>query len=329
LSIVTATSEEWTSAGFFSGGISTGSRFYGILQPNALGVSAFRHTVSPSLSFTYSKQIYGRNLPPKQMVAAFNVGNVFEMKTMPTLGDSAQEGQKIQLMNLNAGISYNFSADSLNFSQIAVGFRTDVGHVLNVSGGTNFNLYKFDEAAGRDVNKFLISEEGRLARMTSFNISLSTTLSGEKAKKAAPQTGAQIRQADEDSIQRQQRESGYYGMFREEEPDLSIPWSLQLSWDFSENKVPTQKFRSSNVRGSLGFNLTERWKISVSGSYDILNREVAAPNVSIYRDLHCWEMNFNWVPIGTYRGFQFEIRLKAPQLQDIKITKQRSARSIY
>jgi hypothetical protein len=40
-------------------------------------------------------------------------------------------------------------------------------------------------------------------------------------------------------------------------------------------------------------------------------------------------MNFNWIPKGGYRGFRLEIRVKAPQLQDLKITKQGSARGVY
>ena len=50
---------------------------------------------------------------------------------------------------------------------------------------------------------------------------------------------------------------------------------------------------------------------------------------SLYRDLHCWEMDFSWVPTGFYRNFKLEIRLKAPQLQDVKVTKQESAREIF
>ncbi len=320
------------AVGSFSSGISASTRFYGIFQPNVFGISSIRHTVNPSLSFTYSKQVYEHDLPPRSMLASFNVGNLFEMKTAPEFGDTATEGKKIQLLNLGAGISYNFAADSLNFSEIGLSFRTDIANVVNISGNSNFNLYKFDESIGRPVNKFLINEEGRLARMTSFGINLSTTLSGERQKREAPPTGAQLAAAEEDTtgtVRGQGRPSGYYGVFSEEEPDLSIPWSLTLAWDFTESKVPNARSRRSNVHGSLSFNLTENWKISVSGSYDMINKELAAPSVTIYRDLHCWEMNFNWIPLGTYRSFNFEIRIKAPQLHDIKITKQRSSRSIY
>jgi hypothetical protein len=40
-------------------------------------------------------------------------------------------------------------------------------------------------------------------------------------------------------------------------------------------------------------------------------------------------MNFNWVPTGIYRGFRFEIRIKASQLQDIKVTKQTNYRGVF
>ena len=71
----------------------------------------------------------------------------------------------------------------------------------------------------------------------------------------------------------------------------------------------------------LGFNLTDNWKIGFTGGYDFIGHQITVPTVTVYRDLHCWEMNLTWNPIGYYRGFNLEIRIKAPQLQDIKITK--------
>ncbi len=120
------------------------------------------------------------------------------------------------------------------------------------------------------------------------------------------------------------------GLYSDEDPDFSIPWNLDLMWNFSQNQSdPRTVIRSSSLVIGLSFNLTELWKITTSSSYDILNRQISAPQISVYRDLHCWEMNFSWVPTGQYRNFRIEIRLKAPQLQDIKVTKQGSASGIY
>jgi hypothetical protein len=209
-------------------------------------------------------------------------------------------------------------------------YRTSIGEALTIGGGTRFNLYKFEVdpadplQRGRRVNKFLLKEEERLAQLTSFNVSIGTRLSGEKKEtKAGPiKSGA-------DSLAEKQRQ-GYVGLYDQEAPDFSIPWNLDLTWNFSQNQAdPRVKQRSSNIAAALGFNLTEFWKITASASYDVLNNEFAAPQITVYRDLHCWEMNFNWVPTGQYRNFRLEIRLKAPQLQDVKVTKQESARDIF
>ena len=110
--------------------------------------------------------------------------------------------------------------------------------------------------------------------------------------------------------------------YNDKDADFSIPWDLSLNYNFSESRpIPSRISKNSNISGSINFNLTPKWKFSVTGSYDLEQKEFSAPQVRISRDLHCWTMNFTWNPIGTYRGYNFEIRVKAPQLQDLKITK--------
>ncbi len=309
--------------GFISSGVSMSTKVYGIVQPGLFGVEAIRHALTPNLSLTYRKQIIGESLAPKQMLLGFNVGNVFEMKTKPP--EEGKEGSKIQLLNLSAGISYDFSADSLNLSAIGVSYRTAIGDLLSIAGGASFDLYKLEQTGPLSynrVNKLLIREEGRLARLTAFSIDLSTTLAGEKSTSRAHEN-----EADTSALRRPR--NSYYGVYRDEEPDFSIPWRLSLTLNYSESKVPPFPARNSGIRGDLEFNLTENWKFSMSGGYDIVNKEVVVPNIAISRDLHCWLMNFSWVPLGLARSYQFEIRVKAPQMRDIKITKQGSERGYY
>ncbi|MBI5021834.1 MAG: LPS-assembly protein LptD [Ignavibacteriales bacterium] len=320
--LINRTEEQWLRRGVLSTGVSINTKLYGIIQPQMLGVEAFRHTMTPSLSISYSKEIVGDKNQPKQMTANFGLGNNFEMKTIPE--SEGKEAEKIQLLNLSTGISYNFSADSLNFSPFSLNYRTSIGTLLDVGGSAGFDLYKLEQVRPgvyNKVNKYLIAEEGRLARMTNFSISLSTSLSGERLKGSSEQT---------DTTPPVVSTAAYRGLKRDlEDPDFSIPWNLSLSWDYSENKIPPGHSRSSNLRGNLDFNLTKNWKFSVSGGYDIVNKEIVVPQINVSRDLHCWSLNFSWVPIGMYRYYSFELRLKAPQLEDIKITKSGSASGIY
>lgn len=299
-------------AGDMSSGVSANTRLYGIVQPNVFSVTAFRHTVTPNLAINYSKQIYGKNITKGEMLARFDVGNQFEMKLKPKAKE--EEEQKIQLLNVGANVSYNFSADSLNLSNVGVGYRTSIGELLNFSGSSSFNLYKFDETSNRLVNKFMITE-GKLARLENFSISLSTSLSGDRKQKAGGLS-------ETDTVR--QSQSGYQGLYQRNEPDFSIPWRLSFSWNFAESYIPRAKHRSANISTSLEFNLTENWKFRMNGNYDLIRKEISAPSINIDRDLHCWVMNFEWVPMGNYKHYKLEIRVKASQLQDVKITKQRT-----
>lgn len=340
---------------FFDLGISAGTKLYGIFQPGIFGIKGIRHQVTPSLSYTYQpdfskphfgyygryvdstgreqkysffeKGIFGGAPAEERQAISFRMGNVFEMKTAS--GDTSGQDNKFTLLNLDIGTSYNFARDSLKFDPIGISYRTNIGQWLNIGGSSTFNVYKFEPDSanplvGRRVNKYLLKEEGRLAELTNFTLSVGTRLSGEKkATKAGPI------KSPEDSLRGKQK-SGYVGLYDTESPDFSIPWNLDLTWNFSQSQEnPRLKVRSSNIAASLGFNLTEFWKISASSSYDIVNKQFAAPQVTVYRDLHCWEMNFSWVPTGFNRNFRLEIRLKAPQLQDVKVTKQSSVRGLY
>ena len=148
------------------------------------------------------------------------------------------------------------------------------------------------------VNKLLFSEGKGIAELTDFNISLSTSLHGEKKKREAD-THPIDTTANVGTQPAAFQQNGFHGIYDEERPDFSIPWNLGLSFSFAQNQEnPTAKSRSANLNANLGFNLTENWKFSATGSYDVINRQVAAPRITIDRDLHCWTMNFSWVPSG-------------------------------
>ena len=341
---------------YFDLGVSLSTKLYGIFQPGILGITGIRHQVLPSLTYSYQpdfskagfnyfgtyvdrygevqgyslfeREVFGGAPAGERQSINLNIGNVFEMKTASA--DSAVKENKFQLLNLNAGIGYNFAADSLRFSEIGLDFRTSIGQILSIGGSGRFNLYRFEPDVrnpliGRRVNKFLLSEEGRLAELTNFSLSIGTRLSGEKKKSSAGPAGNTI-----DTLRTGRQRSGMYGLYEQEEPDFSIPWNLDLMWNFTENRSnPFLPYRSSSLIVGIGFNLTEQWKINGSAGYDLRTRQISAPQITVYRDLHCWEMSFNWVPLGAWRNFRLEIRLKAPQLQDVKVTKQSSASGIY
>ena len=75
---------------------------------------------------------------------------------------------------------------------------------------------------------------------------------------------------------------------------------------------------------SGNISLTPNWKIAVTTGYDFVNKGMSYTSIDIYRDLHCWEMRFNWIPFGYYKSWNFMINIKAPSLKDVKYEKKKS-----
>jgi len=342
-SIVTSDVDKLGFVRTFRVGLSATTKLYGMFPIDAFGIAALRHTVIPTLGYDfqpdfstdgwgyfnsytdasgrsvkYSKferEIFGGAPMGEQQNLRLGISNIFEIKTKPDLTDTTSKEKKIQLLNFNAAMSYNFAADSLKLSNLFLDYRTQVLDFLSLSGSAVFSPYVWD-ANGRELNKFLISEGQGLVQLRNFNFSASAILIGDKAKEAGVADSGAIKE----KVYYQNR--NYQGLYADVDPDFSIPWSLNLSFNYNENRVtPIQVLKYTTLRADLNFNLTKYWKFSLGGSYDFENKEFAAPQIVVSRDLHCWIMNFIWNPIGTYTGYRFEIKVKAPQLQDLKLEK--------
>ena len=333
---------------YFSTGVSFFTKFVGIFSPRIFNVTGIRHTITPAITYVYQpdfsdpswgyfntysdafgnqikysiyeKGVFGGAPSGESQSLAFTLGNLFEMKTQ--INDSSEN--KFHLFSFDAGINYNFAADSLKFSPLATSFRTNISDYLNITGGATFNLYKYDINDSARVNQYLINTDGKLADLTGFSLSMSTSfnfgaLSVSKEKPVNP-NDTLILGGDYVGVQ----------TTKEEEVSFNIPVSGGLGFNYSEFKPsPFQYSKSSNLSGNLAFNLTEKWRLTFSTSYDIVNRQLTAPYITAYRDLNSWELNFNWYPAGTYAGFSLEVRIKAPQLRDIKVSKQTNNRGVF
>jgi len=330
----------------FDFSMSASTKLYGMWNANMLGIEAFRHTLTPSISYNYrpdfsdekwgyydsyvdengeiqtydqyAGSIFGGAGSGEQQNLSFSLGNVFELKTMKDMTDTLSQAQKIQLLNLSAGISYNFARDSLKLSDMNISYRTQIGNLLNFNGSTSYTFYDYE--GNTRINKFLASNGKGLFRLSNLNFSLSTTLSGDEIS-------GEERRGEGEEIDDEYsafKKSDYIALYDEQPPDFSIPWNLSLSYNYNLSKpTPNSHTISSNMSLNLTFSLTKNWKFTARGGYDFINHDITAPQITVYRDLHCWEMNFTWNPLGAYSGFFFEIRMKAPELRDIKVTKSR------
>ncbi|HCK21302.1 MAG TPA: hypothetical protein DHW15_03830 [Bacteroidetes bacterium] len=157
----------------------------------------------------------------------------------------------------------------------------------------------------------------RLGRFSSSNIALSTSLRSQRKNNENLSTEAgtfEERQMVWDN-------PSYY-------IDYELPWQFtvnynlriqnQLNTDGTDSITTTQTF---NMSGDVS--LTPNWKIQMSTGYDFQLKEFTFTSVDIYRNLHCWEMSFRWIPFGGRRSYIFNVNVKASVLQDLKLSRKR------
>ena len=346
-SVVTNEIKKLDAVTTFDVGLNASTKFYGMFNINSLGINAVRHTVTPSVSYNYrpdfsqkgwgyygeytksdgrvvnyskyQREVYGGADAGEQQNINLSVGNNFELKTTVDPTDTTSKENKIQILNVTVGTGYNFAADSLNFADINLSYRTQVGEIFDLSGASRFTPYDYSSTQSK-IDRYLVEAGKGLLRLTNLNFSVSTSLSGEKFASTEKDNDSE---QDEFGLVDQESKSVYQGIYDTRDPDFTIPWNIALTYNYNLDRTnPGNSKTFSNLSGSFSFSLTPSWKIDLTGSYDIESKEFAAPQIKISKDLHCWFMNFIWNPIGTYTGFRFEIRVKASMLQDLKLTKQ-------
>lgn len=358
-------SEYW-----YSLGVNVSTRLFGIAKPDLLGISAFRHTLQPTIGFSFtpdlsdpSRGFYGTyydeaaqrevvysrferdggGRAPRKLASSLNYAfvNSFEIKVKQ--GDTIPD-KNVELLRWNFNGSVNFAADSLQWSDIGMSFRTPSIGFLTFSSNAAFTLYDEDYYydAAKDtvyqnrrvrVDEFLLSKGKGLMRLTQFSIQMGASFSSEGIQFGSSFGENKSEAPLEDSVSLGDRFSHRHShiekeksMFGDDMPGyspLKIPWSVNLGLNMSYGEPTVGNItRRISMNASFNMSLTQTWAIDATGYYDFVNMELGSPQINIRKDLHCWELSLRWTPIGYNRGFYLRFGIKSPQLRDLQIEKQ-------
>ncbi len=267
----------------------------------------------------YDGNFQGRPSGNSSARMGFSLRNNLEMKVRDE-SDTIKQERKVKIIeSFSLSSNYNFLADSLNLGNITMNGNTTLFKKMRINFSGNINPYQnMQDADGRvrKINKLWLAQ-GKLGALTSVNISMSTSLNQKVFENRQKRLADQGRQNDLDY----QLLIDYPDAF----VDFSIPWDLRINYNFRYSKNPFEPANSDQKMSFSGsMNLTENWKIELNSGYDFTDNELIATRVNLYRDLHCWEFSFNWIPSGTYRQFVFTLRPKSRTLQDLKINRRRN-----
>ncbi len=326
----------------FSGAPNFGSSFFGYYgqyeYPDANGqLVTKRYNRFPN-------SLFGVPSEGRSGILSFQLANNLEMKVHSN--DSVGEKKISLIENLSIGESYNFAADSLNWSNLntSILLRLTKGFNLNLSAVWDVYTYQLN-AAGQPVRVNIPRwKAGKgIGRLSSTGTSFSYTFNNDTFRRknkggndsgkqdGAPLSGAQHDRDIEDSLTDESSGTGDYDLDADGYVRWKVPWSLTFNYSiayaygsFNKEKLEYDPRITQNLSLSGNIKPTPNWNFSFTASYNFDTHRLAYMNFNISRYLHCFSMRASFVPVGPYKSYTFNIAVKSAMLSDLKYDKRSS-----
>jgi hypothetical protein len=304
------------------------------------------YTYSP-----YSRMMFGTAPTGENGSIGFDFKNNVEMKVR---SDNDSTGyKKISLIDdLGISFSYNMIADSMKWSNINTNIRLKLSksYTLSLSGSWDPYIYELD-ANGRPVHvdKLRIGHGKGFGRLmgtgTSFSYSFNqdtfNKLFGRNKEtgKDGNKEGENINQLPDDGTlgRNPNEETPSKSVFESDEQSQgeydadgylknSVNWNLSFNYsiryglgsEFDYDKMEYKGEFTHNLGLSGSIQPTKNWNFTFNTDFNFDLKKFTSVNCSISRNLHCWSMSANFIPLGPYKSYNFVIRANASLLQDLK-----------
>ncbi len=379
-----------TARGFFpsynfSINASLNTRMYGTFFIRGKRIEAIRHTLAPSISFSYVPDFtdprFGlfqtlpavgslANLPEHRRTLSrfrglggsagtgtaesafitFGIVNQLEMKVR-TRGDSAgQDFKKIPIFdNISVQGSYNVLAPDYQLSPIAVSANTQIAKNISFNLSSTFDPYAFRPYGGTAVFpllpasatplnfsplllqpvEFINQEFARVPNLYAFQngqgLLRLTNLQAFVSARFAPKKADKPKSSQNANDQTMKSINNNPDLY----VDFNIPWSFNVSYTFGLTKLTPERSQVIQALTLTGdFSLTPKWKFTLNTGYDFQFGRPTLTTIGITRDLHCWDMAFNWTPFSGSNlrsgNYSFDLRVRSAILQELKLSRRRS-----
>ena len=344
---------EFTAVHEYSFNSSINTRIYGMYTAKRGPIKAMRHVMSPTLGFSYRPdfgaekynyfntyidkdgnevhysrfegQMYGAPPNGKSGAVRLSIDNNFELKVR-SRKDTLTGTKKIKLIeSLQIGTSYDLAKTEFQLAPLAVTARTTLFKNVSIRFAGYWDFYALD-SVGRRINEFNWNVNNKLLHrnQSEWSFGFNYNLNHNKLK--------QKRQKKYESEKGTNEELDEVNNYPDHYVDFNNPWNVNLryTWRYTNiynvQNIAYDKKIIQNLGVSGDVNITKKWKIGVTTGWDFVSQEFSYTSVDIYRDLHCWELMFNWIPMGDRKSYNLTIRVKSPMLQDLKLNKKKDWR---
>lgn len=328
----------------FNTSLSFSTTFYGISQASIGNFEGLRHTVRPSLSFSYrpdfsdemwgfyeevqtdtsgntrrfskfDREVFGGPPSGEQQTISFGLTNVLETKRVKRDSTGEVQSTNIRLIdNFSVNSNYNFAADSLNFGQISMSVSSRVLDGIRLSANANYSLYARNEQ-GREINTFLFETGNRILQPLSYSLSASTNFSGGER---GPRIQTPPYRPYDPYNQQFFSPIDQFFNDRPVQPiystwSVGLDFSYRWNYRFGQDANKTATLNANNIQ----FNLTPKWSVSTRLGYDFIDKELTPAQFRLSREMICWNLSFQFNPFGDFQYYSFRLSLNSGQISSL------------
>jgi hypothetical protein len=264
--------------------ITTSTDIYGIFPASLFGLSAFRHTITPSVTWSWAPDRYfdfhegitssdqadsifysfsDFSLPSSRNALIFSLRNGLEAKKF-------ERGSvtRIDLASMSFSTSLDLEADEEPFSPLLGSLEIRPSSYFSVRADGSWDMYD--------------------NRLTGMSVTSSAQISGFDPT-FVPDSGVVF--------------------------PFQLPWRIGLSHNYRLGLDGAEDMSKFRITATISF--TPRWEISYNSYFDAIDNSFINHNYTIRRDLDSWEAVFVRHVSDTDSGFYFRINIK--DLPDIKV----------
>jgi len=214
--------------------------------------------------------------------------------------------------NLSFTSSYNLFADSLNWRPMVIIARTNLFKVITLNASATVDPYALD-TLGRKINTAEWDQSGAWGRLTAMRVAVGFDFTSKRDGNA--KTSSSLGTDEENHMIRDNPQQYV---------DFNVPWTLRLNYSFVYSKPAFVETITNTINLTGDLRITKNWKVGFRADYDLKEKDFSYSSIDVYRDLHCWELKFNVIPFGQRKSYRIDINVKAPILQDLKLSRKRS-----
>ncbi len=350
------TTNSFQRAWSYSSAFRLSTRIYGTVFFKKGKIKAIRHVISPEISMSFSPDftkpkfgyyenvqinnegdtkllskyenfLFGSPRIGSSASMNFYIGNNLEIKVIDK-NDTISGTRKIKIFdNLAFTSSYNFLADSFRLAPIRFNTRTSFFKRLinlNISGNIDPYSFKLDSISEnssgiknvyqRRIDELAYKNNQGIGSLAYINLSLGFRFSAKDFQGG--------NEEEKESSYGTREEIDYINSNIAEYIDFNVPWSINANYNLNRRKIG---FRDPTITQTLTFSgdvsISEKTKISFRSGYDFKFKMLTQTSINATRDLHCWRINFSWVPFGRFQSYNLSINAVSALLQDLKLEK--------